>query len=111
MISALSIILVQNRNRRTGKRRTLQIAEVLPNGDANTLMQFDIHKDKLEKIKQSKVLINRLKLYTGMNSDDLDKDLQKKVKVLKWLIKNNIENVDDVGIIMSKYYRGKLKIV
>jgi len=111
MLGTISMILVQNRNRRTGKRRTLQISEVLPNGDANTLMQFDIHKDKLEKIKQSKVLIERLKLYTGMSGDDLNKDLQKKVKVLKWLIKNNIENVDDVGAIMSKYYRGKLKIV
>ncbi len=111
MISAISMILVQNRNRRTGTRRTLQIAEVLPDGEVNTLMQLDIRKGVMEKIKQSKVLIARLKLYTGLTENLLDEDLKKKIKVLKWLVKNNIENVDDIGTIMSKYYRGKLKIV
>ena len=110
MISALSIILVQNRNRRTGKRRTLQIAEVLPSGDVNILMQFDIKKDNLEKIKKSKTLLNRLKLYTGLSNEELDENLKKKVKVLSWLIKKDIDNVNDIGEVMSKYYRGKLKV-
>ena len=110
MISAVSMILVQNRNRRSGKRRTLQIAEVLSNGDVNVLMQFNVHTDTMEKIKQSQILIERLKLYTGMTNEELDKDLKRKVKVLTWLVKNNIDNVDDVGAIISKYYRGKLNI-
>src|SRR3989344_3870427 len=37
VISALSIVLVQNRNRRTGKRRTLQIAEVQPTGEPTVI--------------------------------------------------------------------------
>jgi len=110
MISAVSMILVQNRNRRSGKRRTLQIAEVLSNGDVNVLMQFNVNTDTMEKIKQSQILIERLKLYTGMTNEELDKDLKRKVKVLTWLVKNNIDNVDDVGAIISKYYRGKLNI-
>ncbi len=111
MISAISLILVQNRNRRTGARRTLQIAEVLADGEVNVLMQLDVKKDIIERIRQSEIFIERLKLYTGLTGDSLDDDLKKKVKVLKWLVKNNIENVDDIGAIMSKYYRGKLKIV
>jgi archaeal flagellar protein FlaI len=109
-ISAISMILVQNRNRRTGARRTLQIAEVLPDGEANVLMQLDIKKDKIIKISDSAVLRDRLELYTGLSGEELDNDLKKKVKVLNWLVKNNIENVDDIGSIMSKYYRNKLKI-
>ncbi len=110
MIPAVSVILVQNRNRRTGTRRTLQIAEILPNGDSSILMQLNVKKDVIEKINSSEVLFNRLKLYTGLSGDSLDKDLKRKVKVLNWMVKNNIENVDDVGAIISKYYRGKLKI-
>ena len=74
-------------------------------------MQLDVKKGVMEKIKQSEVLIERLKLYTGLTGNLLDEDLKKKIKVLKWLVKNNIENVDDIGTIMSKYYRGKLKII
>jgi len=111
MISAISMILVQNRNRRTGTRRTLQIAEVLSEGEAHVLMQLDVQKDKIEKISASKILTERLKLYTGLSGNNLDEDLKKKVKVLNWLVKNNIEDVNDVGAIMSKYYSGKLKII
>jgi len=110
MIPAVSVILVQNRNRRTGTRRTLQIAEILPNGNPRILMQMNVENDTLEKINSSEVLFERLKLYTGLSEDSLDKDLKKKAKVLNWMIKNNIENVDDVGAIISKYYSEKLKI-
>jgi len=110
MISSLSLILVQNRNRRTGNRRTLQIAEVLENGDSHILMQLDVAKDIIKKVSGSKVLIDKLKLYTGLNGEDLDADLKKKVKVLRWMVNNNVETVDDIGAIISKFYRGKLKI-
>jgi flagellar protein FlaI len=110
MISAISMILVQNRNRRSGARRTLQIAEVLASGDAHVLMQLDASKDCIKKVSTSRVLIDRLKLYTGLSGEELDADLKKKVKVLNWLVKNNIEKVNDVGAIISKYYRGKLTI-
>ncbi len=108
MISSLSLILVQSRNRRTGKRRTLQLAEVTPAGDANVLMQLNVHDDVLEKIINSQTVMERLKLYTGLNEEELNNDLKQKIKILKWLVKKNIENVHQIGMIMSKYYMGKL---
>ena len=62
MISSLSLILVQSRNRRTGKRRTLQIAEVTPTGDANILMQLNVHDDVLEKINKSDISNGKIKI-------------------------------------------------
>ncbi len=110
MISSLSVILAQSRNRRTGKRRTLQIAEVTPTGDAKILMQLNVADDILEKINDSETVLERLKLYTGWSSDDIAKDLEKKIEILQWLVKKNIENVDQIGMVMSKYYMGSLKM-
>jgi flagellar protein FlaI len=110
MISAISMILVQNRNRRTGKRRTLQISEVTKDGDVRILMQLNVQKDKIYKINDSKILMNRLKLYTGLTSEELNENLQKKVKVLNWMVKNDVEQVNDVGAVITKYYKGNLKI-
>ncbi|MDD5086375.1 MAG: type II/IV secretion system ATPase subunit, partial [Candidatus Nanoarchaeia archaeon] len=45
MIPAISMVLVQYRNRRTGIRKTFQISEVLPDGSANILVQLNIKKD------------------------------------------------------------------
>ncbi|HEY9702523.1 MAG TPA: CpaF/VirB11 family protein, partial [Allocoleopsis sp.] len=110
MVSSLSLILAQSRNRRTGKRRTLQIAEVTQSGDAKVLLQLNVSGDVLEKINDSEVVIERLKLYTGLSEEEIAKDLERKMQILQWLLKNNIENVDQIGKVMSKYYMGTLKI-
>ena len=108
MISSLSLILVQSRNRRTGKRRTLQLAEVTHSGEARVLLQLNVGLDKLEKINESETVIERLKLYTGLSEEDLNNDMKQKIKILNWLVRKNIENVDQIGMVMAKYYLGTL---
>jgi archaeal flagellar protein FlaI len=108
MLASLSLILVQSRNRRTGRRRTLQIAEVLPNGDANVLLQLDVAKDLLERVGQSETMMERLRLYTGMSFEQIQQDLAEKVKILRWMVRKKIESVHDIGQIMVRYYMGSL---
>lgn len=110
MLTALGLILVQNRNRRTGKRRTLQIAEITNSGDANVIMQMNAKKDILERINDSKQTLDTLELYTGMTRDEIEFDLKQKMQILRWMIKKNIEEVDEVGDVMAKYYLGRLKL-
>jgi len=110
MISSLSIIVAQSRNRRTGKRRTLQIAEVASTGDIKVLMQLNVASDVLEKLSDSETVLERLKLYTGLTIEEIAKDLEKKITILRWLVNKNIENVDQIGVVMSKYYMGNLKM-
>ena len=110
MISSLSLVVVQSRNRRTGKRRTLQIAEIASTGDVKVLMQLNVADDVLEKINDSDTVLERLKLYTGLSTEDIATDLEKKISILRWLVKRNIENIDQIGAVMSKYYMGNLKM-
>ncbi len=110
MISSLGLVVVQNRNRRTGKRRTLQIAEILGTGDPNVLLQLDIFNDRLVKIRDSEAVMEKLRLYTGMSPDQLSKDLEEKVRILKWMLFAGKEDVNEIGLIMSDYYRGELDI-
>jgi len=107
VLSALSLIVVQNINRRTGKRRTLQIGEILPNGDAHVVYQFNVSKDKHEKIGELSTVYESLELYSGLNKDKIQKDLNKKMKILRWMVEKNITNINKIGLIMSNYYRNK----
>jgi len=108
MVSSLSLIIVQNRNRRTGKRRTLQIAEILPEGDPKVLLRYNAQKDVIERIAQSDVVMDRLQLYTGMSREEIEFDLKQKVQILKWLTRKNAESVDEIGLHVAKYYTGRL---
>lgn len=110
MLSSLGLICVQNRNRRTGKRRTLQIAEVESTGDPNVLMQLNVHDDILEKVNESNVVFKRLQLYSGMTIEQIKEDLENKKKILNWMVDNEIFDLELVGKVMSKYYLGILNI-
>ena len=110
MLSSLGIILVQNRNRRTGKRRTLQIAEMTEEGDARVLLQLNAEKDTQEQVAESQKLLKTISLYTGLSKEKLVKDLREKQSILKWMLDKKIFEVNEIGKIMAKYYTGKIKV-
>ncbi len=109
-LSALSMIVSQNRNRRNGQRRTLQVAEVKETGDVDVLYQLDIPKDHLVKTKEPKRLYETLNLYTGLSNAEIEKDLLEKQKILKHFLKQNITDVHQIGLIVARYYAGKFKV-
>lgn len=110
MLSALTLFLVQNRNRRTGKRRTMQVAEILESGDPNILLQHDARTDSMKRLNHSKSFYDTLDLFAGLSREDIEKDMAKKIQVLKWLVKNGIRNVNEIGLHMARYYRGTLEV-
>lgn len=110
MIASLSMVVIQNRNRRTGKRRTLQLAEITPTGDARVLMRLNVAKDVLEETAKSQTIMERMKLYTGMSDEEIANDIKEKVKILKWMVRKEIHEVNAIGLVISKYYMGTLNI-
>src|SRR3989344_2928562 len=107
MLPAISMIIVQYRNRRTGARKTFQIAEILPNAEPNVLIQLDIKANKFRKVSESKALMKTIELFTGLTRNEIKRALIDKENVLKWLLKNNINSVDGVGGVMAEYYTNK----
>ncbi|MFH1134363.1 MAG: ATPase, T2SS/T4P/T4SS family [Nanoarchaeota archaeon] len=104
MLPAISMLVVQFRNRRTGLRRTFQIAEITEDGNQRTLLQFDNKLDALVKVARSKELMDTLLLYTGYSSQEIDKILLEKQAVLKYLVRHKVDSVEDVGHAMAQYY-------
>ena len=111
MLPAISMIVVQYRNRRTGIRKTFQVSEILPNSEPNILIQLDLKTGKLNRINKSKSLISTIGLFTGLSQSQLNKSLKEKETILKWLVKQNINTVDSVGRVMAEYYTNKEKLM
>jgi len=104
MLPAVSMIMIQFRNRRTNMRRTFQIAEILPDSEANILMQYDGKKDSLRQINKSKSLMSTLQLYTGYSTQEIGKILKEKENILKYMVKQQIKTIDGVGEIVAESY-------
>jgi flagellar protein FlaI len=107
MLPAISLIIVQFRNRRTGNRRTFQIAEITEDSKANVLLQYDAKKDCLVRESKSKTFFESLKLYTGYSEAEISAEIREKQLVLEYLVKQDIIAVDDVGRIIAEYYTNK----
>ncbi|MBS3097206.1 CpaF family protein [Candidatus Woesearchaeota archaeon] len=111
MLPAISLIVVMYRNRRTGIRRIFQISEILPDSETNILIQLDIKSGKLKHVNKSKSLIDTLRLFTGFSKEQLNRNLKEKEEVLIWLVKQNINTVNEVGRVMAEYYTDKESIM
>ena len=107
ILTGLSLIAVQNINRRTFKRRTLQMAEILPDGDSKVIMQLNPIKDQLEFVAEPLTMIENVNLYTGLSKEGFFADIQSKIAILKWMADKNVNDINKIGLIMSKYYRNR----
>ena len=70
----------------------------------NYLYRWNPRKDEFLKVKESIRVVEDLNLHTGMTPEEINKDLEQKKKILNWMVKNNITEVDEVGKIMNYYY-------
>ncbi len=104
MMPAVSLLIVQFRNRRSGLRRTFQLAEVTKEGDANVLYQYNPKNDTVMPANKSKNLFDTLELYTGNTQQEIHQMLDEKIKVLKYLVDQNLTSIEQVGKIMALYY-------
>ncbi len=110
IVGSLNVILVQNRNRRNNTRRMFQFGEVLKNGDINTVFRYDVATDKIIQVGRFQVLNKLFETYAGMNEEEVGRELKRRVKFLRWMVSKNIQSVDKIGLLMSKYYRGKINV-
>ncbi len=108
VLSALHLIVVQFRHRRLGIRRTLEVAEIIPAEEKSTfniIYRWNAKNDTLDKINKSYRIYEDIHLYTGMSEEEIEEELQKKIKILDWMQRNRIKTINSVGKIVAEFYR------
>ncbi|RME54053.1 CpaF family protein [Candidatus Woesearchaeota archaeon] len=111
MLPAISLLIVQFRNRRTGLRRTFQIAEITEDGESNVILQYDAKKDTQVRVNKSTTFYDTLRLYTGYTDEEIEQELEEKKQVLHYLVEQDIHTVDEVGRIIAEYYTNKTNLM
>ncbi len=111
LLEALDVIVAMFRDRRSGIRRVYQLAELIPPSGAKknltirVLYKWNPRSDKIEKFQTSRRLINKLQMYTGLSTSEIEKEIKDKEKILVWMVKNKINSIDTVGKVVAEYYR------
>jgi flagellar protein FlaI len=111
LLASIGMIVVQHRNRRTGVRKTFQVAEMTPEGRPQLLMQYDLMQNAMKQTNSPNRILQLIRLYTGMSVKYAYDDIQEKVQVLRWLVNKEITNINTIGLIMSDYYTEKADLM
>ncbi|MBN1274760.1 CpaF family protein [Candidatus Woesearchaeota archaeon] len=107
LLPAINLLLVQFRNRRTGKRCTFQVAEVTDKCEHNVLYQYDVKRDALVRQNKSSRFVQELSLFTGLSEAELQADLKEKQFIIESLVRGKVFNIERVGKTMADYYADK----
>ncbi len=112
LLTSLQLIAVMHRDRRKGIRRLFEITELIPGGrleemkiELNTIHKWVPSSDKIIEWSKSQRVLSDIKLFSGMNDNEILENLAEKKRILLWMVKNNINEIDKVGRIISDYYK------
>ena len=73
-------------------------------GKPNIIYRWKPSIDKVVKHLPSVRLFEQLGTFTGFTENEINKEVLQRKKILEWMIKKNVRNVQDVGKVMREYY-------
>jgi len=114
LLNTVNLNVVVFRDRRRGIRRILQVSEFESDKDdasANILYRWIPEGDKIIKHSESSRFFEDITRNTGMSQKEIDQDLEEKKRIILWLIKNKIRDLNDFGKVMNHYYHDKENLI
>jgi flagellar protein FlaI len=110
LIAGIDIILVQKRVELNGKpvRKTVATSEIVGldprSGEilTNEVYRWNSAQDTFDFTGRSYIL-EKVAEKTGMTPEEASEEIQRRAKVIQWMVKNNIRNYKDVSNIIRSY--------
>ena len=118
LIEAIDLNVVMFRDRRKNLRRAMQVSEVVTDHlgggseiTPNILYKWDSNKDEIKKSHESQSLYQNLSMHAGLTREEIEESLEDRRKLLRWMVDNNIDEVNSVGKIVAEFYQDEERVV
>lgn len=111
LLQAVHLNVVMFRDRRRGIRRVFQVGEFLSSEEEtqvkikpNIIYRWKPGVDKIVQHGVSTKFYEEINRHTGLSDNEISKDMLEKRKILDWMVRNKIRQVNDVGKVMKEFY-------
>ncbi len=111
MLNAFGGVISLFRHRRLGIRRVLEFAEMLGTGDVNVLYRWDSRNDTFTKLSEMGRMVETISLFGGYSKAEFIKSLEEKKKIVTWMVKNKVLDVDNAGWVVANYNINKDRVL
>ena len=110
-LNALGLIVVQHRDRKTGRRVTLQIAEVSDSGDQRVILQYNPKTKKHQFKNKPQDLLKKLEEFYGVSENEFYESLRERALILEYLAKFKIDEIEKVGEVINMFYDDRKRLI
>jgi flagellar protein FlaI len=107
-LESIDLIVSQFRDRKKNIRRTFEVSEIaefVEKPSVNHIYLWRARNDSFERVNEPKRYIESLNLHTGMTAREIAADASEKTKVLEWMAKFGVEDVNGIGRVIKTYYK------
>jgi archaeal flagellar protein FlaI len=107
LLKAVNLNVIMFRDRRRGIRRVFQVAEFETSegrASANIIYRWVPEGDKIIVHNENSRFFEDISRNTGMSEREIKGNLEEKKRVLQYLLKNNIRDLNNFGKVMNFYY-------
>ncbi|MDE1860437.1 MAG: CpaF family protein [Candidatus Micrarchaeota archaeon] len=111
MLNSIGGVVSLFRHRRLGIRRVLEFGEIERSGDATVLYRWNLRTDSFTQVSEVSRLSEVISLYGGYTRSELLDDVKEKSKVLSWMVKNKVVEVNSAGFVIANYYKDKERVM
>jgi len=118
LLDSLDCIIVMTHAKEKGKsaRRVREIVEIIgvdlktQKVEYNIVYRWNPEKDEFEKVNES-IKAEKLALAKGMSKEEALREIERRKKILEWMLKNGIKDYLDVVKIINRYYKEKEELL
>lgn len=118
LVEAVDLFVVMYRDRRKGIRRIYEIAEIMPqirrtmeSEKINIIYKRDPNSDTIVKCNESKKAVSKLEMLTGLSRNEIETELNQRERVLYYLLRKNIRDVNTVEEYISTYVQDPKEVL
>lgn len=115
VVGAVDLNVVMYRDRRRNFRRVSEIAEVNYSEDegleSETIYGWDVRNDVFSRERTSGETWEKLERFTGLSHDEIHSNIMQKKNVLEWLIKQDVDDLEEVGKVIAEYYSNRDSLI
>ena len=118
MIQAIDFIIMQKRiYTPTGVsyRRISEVAEIVGSEEGviqlNKIFEWNPESDSIENVSISSKTLSQIANLSGKSLYEINKEIESREMVLKYMINHNIHSEDDVNGILELYYANPQKVL
>ncbi len=104
MNCAVVIKRVKESSGQTG-RRAVTVSEIVSANSSHSAFTWNPKTDNFEDDLQESVLFKKISDATGKDLNEVMAEYEKRIRILKWMLENDIRNYKKVAEVVGKYYR------